>query len=124
MDTAARSITEQPEPYSGVASGSWFCVDFPMPEYEQRLQIWRGSLPAKVKLADDVNLARLAKTLRVSGGSIMNVCVGAASLAYQPGGVISMKHFLRAAKRELQKLGKQYNEDDFPEPTATVVPAA
>jgi len=101
-----------------------YCVDFPMPEYEQRLQIWRGSLPAKVQLADDVNLSKLAKTLRVSGGSIMNVCVGAASLAYQPGGVISMKHFLRAAKRELQKLGKQYNEDDFAEPTATVAPAA
>jgi hypothetical protein len=93
-----------------------FNIDFLMPEYAQRLQIWRTSLPKKVRLADDVDLKMLAKSLRVSGGSIMNVCVGAASLAYEPGGVISMKHFLLAAKRELQKLGQQYNESDFPEP--------
>jgi len=92
-----------------------YSVDFPMPEYTQRLEIWRGSLPASIRLADDVDLPRLAKRLRVSGGSIMNVCVGAASLAYEPGGEIAMKHFLRAAKRELQKLGQQYDENDFAE---------
>jgi ATP-dependent 26S proteasome regulatory subunit len=95
-----------------------------MPEYAQRLKIWHTSLPANIRLAKDVDLSMLAKSLRVSGGSIMNVCVGAASLAYEPGGEISMKHFLRAAKRELQKLGHQYNENDFPEPDAAIVPAA
>jgi len=98
-------------------------IDFPMPEFAQRLEIWRSSLPAKIPLADDVDLSMLARSLRVSGGSIMNVCVGAASLAYEPGGAIAMKHFLRAAKRELQKLGQQYNEKDFAEP-ATIAPAA
>ena len=43
----------------------------------------------------------------------MNVCVGAASLAYEPGGTIAMRHLLHAAKRELQKLGQQYSESDF-----------
>jgi hypothetical protein len=93
-------------------------VEFPMPEYTQRLQIWKGSLPAKIRLDKDVDLQLLAKRLRVSGGSIMNVCVGAASLAYTPGGEIAMKHFVHAAKRELQKLGQQYNENDFVEPGA------
>ena len=92
-----------------------YSVDFPLPEFAQRLEIWRGSLPRKVQLADDVDLQWLAKRLRVSGGSIMNICVGAASLAYKPGGEIAMKHFLRAAKRELQKLGQQYDENDFAE---------
>jgi hypothetical protein len=101
-----------------------YSIDFPMPEYAQRLKIWHTSLPANIRLAKDVDLSMLAKSLRVSGGSIMNVCVGAASLAYEPGGEISMKHFLRAAKRELQKLGHQYNENDFPEPDAAIVPAA
>ena len=101
-----------------------YSIDFPMPEYAQRLKIWQTSLPANIRLGDDVDLAMLAKSLRVSGGSIMNVCVGAASLAYEPGGKIAMKHFLRAAKRELQKLGHQYNENDFPEPDAAIVPAA
>ena len=90
-----------------------FAVEFPMPEYAQRLDIWRSSLPKGIRLSADVDLPKLAKRLRVSGGSIMNVCVGAASLAYRPGGAIAMEHFSRAAKRELQKLGYQYNESDF-----------
>jgi hypothetical protein len=90
-----------------------FAVDFPMPEYAQRLEIWRRSLPAEIRLAGDVDLPLLAKRLRVTGGSIMNICVGAASLAYAPDGAIAMKHLLHAAKRELQKLGQQYNESEF-----------
>jgi SpoVK/Ycf46/Vps4 family AAA+-type ATPase len=90
-----------------------FSIDFPMPEYAQRLEIWRSSLPREIRLADDVDLPILAKRLRVSGGSIMNMCLGAASLAYEPGGAVRMEHFARAAKRELQKLGHQYNESDL-----------
>ena len=90
-----------------------FGIEFPMPEYLQRLEIWRSSLPKEIRLKDDVDLPVLAKRLRVSGGSIMNVCVSAASLAYEPGGAIAMEHFAHAAKRELQKLGHQYNESDF-----------
>ena len=101
-----------------------YSIDFPMPEFAQRLEIWKSSLPSKIQLNDDVDLEMLAQTLRVSGGSIMNVCVGAASLAYEPGGTISMRHFLLAAKRELQKLGVQYNESDFVEPELVNAPAA
>ena len=90
-----------------------FGIEFPMPEYAQRLDIWRSSLPREIRLSEDVDLPLLAKRLRISGGSIMNVCVGAASLAYEPGGTIEMKHFALAATRELQKLGHQYNESDF-----------
>jgi SpoVK/Ycf46/Vps4 family AAA+-type ATPase len=90
-----------------------FGIEFPMPEYVQRLDIWRSSLPREIRLSEDVDLPLLAKRLRISGGSIMNVCVGAASLAYEPGGTIEMKHFALAATRELQKLGHQYNESDF-----------
>jgi hypothetical protein len=35
-----------------------------------------------------------------------------------------MKHFLRAAKRELQKLGQQYNENDFSEGDVATASAA
>jgi hypothetical protein len=90
-----------------------FGIDFLMPEFPERLEIWRSSLPKQIRLAEDVDLTVLAKRLRISGGSIMNVCIGAASLAYAPGGAIRMEHFAHAAKRELQKLGHQYNESDF-----------
>jgi AAA+ superfamily predicted ATPase len=96
-----------------------FGVEFLMPEYAERIQIWRSSLPKALRLADDVDLTVLAKRLRVSGGSIMNVCVGAASLAYAPGAVIGMQHFAHAAKRELEKLGHQYHETDFAPREAT-----
>jgi hypothetical protein len=90
-----------------------FAIEFPMPEYAQRLAIWRSALPKEIRLAEDVDLAALATRLGVSGGSIMNVCVTAASLAYEPGGAIWMRHFALAAKRELQKLGHQYDEAAF-----------
>jgi SpoVK/Ycf46/Vps4 family AAA+-type ATPase len=88
-------------------------IEFPMPDYEERLQIWKRSMPREISLADDVDLALLAKRLRISGGSIMNVCVGAASLAYRPGGAIAMEHLAHAARRELEKLGHQYTASDF-----------
>ena len=88
-------------------------IDFLLPESAQRLEIWRTSLPKEIRLADDVDLTVLAKRLRVSGGSIMNMCVGAAALAYEPGGAIGMKHFAHAAKREMQKLGHQFSDKDF-----------
>jgi AAA+ superfamily predicted ATPase len=90
-----------------------FSIEFVLPEYAQRLAIWRSSLPKEILLAEDVDLPALATRLNVSGGSIMNVCVTAASLAYQPGGAIGMRHFSIAAKRELQKLGYQYDEAAF-----------
>jgi SpoVK/Ycf46/Vps4 family AAA+-type ATPase len=90
-----------------------FAVEFPMPEFAQHLEIWQRTLPREARLAEDVDLPLLARRMRVSGGSIMNVCVGAAALAYEPGGAIAMKHFLHASKRELEKLGQQYNEGDF-----------
>jgi hypothetical protein len=90
-----------------------FSIEFTMPEYAQRLDIWHGSLPKGIVLAEDVDLPALASRLNVSGGSIMNVCVTAASLAYQPGGAIAMRHFSVAAKRELEKLGYQYDESAF-----------
>jgi len=101
-----------------------FSVEFPMPEYAQRLQIWQGSLPKETRLTADVDLPLLARRMRVAGGSIMNVVVSAASLAYEPGGAIAMKHLLHAAKRELEKLGLQYNETDFAPQGNAAAPAA
>ena len=97
-----------------------FLVDFPLLEQAHRLEIWRGALPKEARLAADVDLPALAQRFRLSGGSIVNIALAAASLAYAPGGVIGMKHLLHATKRELQKLGLQYHESDFA-PELTVV---
>ena len=81
-------------------------VDFPFPDAEARLEIWRRTLPALVPLAEDVDLPFLARRFRLSGGNIRNVVVTAAFLAAPDGSAVSMHHFLSAIRREHQKMGK------------------
>ena len=89
-----------------------FIVDFPFPEDEDRLRIWRSVWPAEVPLAADVDLPALARQFRLSGGSIRNVALSAAFLAAEQGQSVCMQHLMRATRRELQKMGRLVNEDD------------
>ncbi|MBI2911174.1 MAG: ATP-binding protein, partial [Chloroflexi bacterium] len=81
-------------------------VDFPLPEEQERLMIWRKVLPARAPLAPDVDLAVLAHRFKISGGNIRNIALGAAFLAAAEAGPLSMDRLLRATKREYQKMGK------------------
>ncbi|MCE5259184.1 MAG: ATP-binding protein [Chloroflexi bacterium] len=90
-----------------------FAIEFPFPNEEARLRIWRQTLPQTVPLATDVTLEELAARFKFSGGSIRNVLQSAAFLAARDGGCIGMSHLLRAARREFQKLGKLVDESQF-----------
>ncbi len=90
-----------------------FTVEFPMPDEEARLAIWRRTLPATAPVADDVDLGELARRYRFSGGSIRNVLLNAAFLAARDGQELTMEHLLWAARREFQKLGKLVDETQF-----------
>jgi SpoVK/Ycf46/Vps4 family AAA+-type ATPase len=81
-------------------------ADFPVPDEAARLAIFQRTLPAALPLAQDVDLPALARRFRLSGGNIRNVCVTAAFLAADDGAAVSMSHFLRAIRREHQKMGK------------------
>jgi SpoVK/Ycf46/Vps4 family AAA+-type ATPase len=83
-----------------------FIVDFPFPEEEDRLRIWRTVWPCEVPLAADVDLAALARQFRLTGGSIRNIALAATFLAAEQGQAVSMRHLMRAARRELQKMGR------------------
>jgi hypothetical protein len=48
-------------------------VYFPLPDAEQRLQLWRGMFDAQGRLAPDVDLGRLAADHALAGGAIANV---------------------------------------------------
>lgn len=48
-------------------------VYFPMPDTDQRLQLWEGALGHRCPLADDVDLVRLAREHELAGGAIANV---------------------------------------------------
>lgn len=81
-------------------------VDFPMPDEEQRAQIWQRMMPLDAEVADDVDLAAF-RHLPLSGGGIANTVLAAAFMGAEDGGVIQMRHLVAAARGELAKSGMQ-----------------
>ena len=90
-----------------------FIVQFPFPNAESRLRIWKGIWPREISLKDDVDLEYLASQFKLSGGNIKNVAVAAAFHAASDGGCVSMAHLLRATRREYQKMDKVLPETEF-----------
>ena len=91
-----------------------FNVVFPLPEEEQRENIWRTIFPDQAP-KEDIDFAFLARKFKFSGGEIKNIVVTAAFLAAEDSGVIGMRHIVRAIQYELRKIGKLCRTDDFGE---------
>ncbi|THF77588.1 ATP-binding protein [Cohnella fermenti] len=81
-------------------------VKFPFPSPEDRARIFASLLPAGAPLGEELDLPFLAQRVEVSGGHIKNIVLAAAFLAASERAPIGMSHMIRAAKEELQKLGK------------------
>jgi len=90
-----------------------FMVDFPFPEEPERLEIWRRTFPAQAPRAEDIDLPFLARKLKITGGNIRNIILIAAFLAAEEHTSISMRHLVRGASYEFQKIGKMIVEGDF-----------
>jgi len=90
-----------------------FIVEFPFPEEEYRLQIWRGVWPKETPLAEDVDLKLMAQKFKLAGGHIRNIALTAAFLAAAQNEYVNMRHLLKATKREFQKMGRLINEAEF-----------
>jgi AAA+ superfamily predicted ATPase len=90
-----------------------FTINFPAPEEPERLEIWRRTFPPEVPRASDLDLAFLARKLKITGGNIRNIVLAAAFLAAEQRTSIAMRHLLQAARYELQKIGKMVLDDDF-----------
>ena len=97
-----------------------FVIDFPFPEPEDRVRIWRLLLPTTAPLAEDLDLEFLAHQFKLSGGAIRNCSLAAAFLAAEDGGVITMEHLVRAVAIEYGKLGRLTLEADFERFHATI----
>ncbi len=83
-----------------------FRVSFPVPDEELREQLWRTHLPTTLPLADDLDLADLARRFQLTGGSVRNCVLRAAFLAAAEGGALSQAHLLRAIRLEYRAAGK------------------
>jgi AAA+ superfamily predicted ATPase len=90
-----------------------FVIDFPFPEAEDRRRIWELLLPAEAPRADDIDLDFLAERFKLSGGAIRNCSLSAAFQAADDGGVIAMRHLVRAVAQEYGKQGRLTLEADF-----------
>ena len=85
----------------------------PVPEEEDRLEIWQRVFPAEAPIEESVDLNFIAKQFKLTGGNIKNIAVTSAFLAAQEGRDISMRHIILATKREYQKMGKLLLEAEF-----------
>ncbi|HYT16559.1 MAG TPA: ATP-binding protein [Burkholderiales bacterium] len=90
-----------------------FIVEFPFPEEDDRLRIWKSVWPKQAPLAQDVDLQGLARQFRLTGGSIRNIALAAAFLAAEEHEAVAMRHVMQATKRELQKMGRLVSDEEY-----------
>ena len=70
-------------------------------------------LPEEAPLGGDLDIDFLATQFKLSGGSIRNCSLSAAFQAADDGGVIEMRHLVRAVALEYGKQGRLTLEADF-----------
>jgi hypothetical protein len=83
-----------------------FRVHFPIPDEEQREQLWRTHLPASLPTAGDLDLGDLARRYPLTGGSVRNCVMRAAFLAAAENAKLGQDHLLRAVRLEYRAAGK------------------
>ncbi|MFD8350240.1 ATP-binding protein [Streptomyces coelicoflavus] len=80
-------------------------VDFPFPDPEQRLALWRHGL-SRVPCADGIDPEPLAREFELAGGSIRSAVVTAAYLAAGRDDTVTADDLLEGARREYRKAGR------------------
>jgi hypothetical protein len=88
-------------------------VDFPMPDDTAREELWRMHLPGTVPQDADIDFGFLARSFRISGGNVRNICLTAAFLAADEDSNVGMTHLIRGVEREYRKLGRLTPETEF-----------
>jgi hypothetical protein len=90
-----------------------FIVEFPFPEEDDRLRIWKTVWPKQAPLTEDVDLPWLSRQFRLTGGNIRNIALAAAFLAAEEHLPVAMRHVTQATKRELQKMGRLVGDQEY-----------
>ncbi|WP_327177123.1 ATP-binding protein [Streptomyces sp. NBC_01335] len=80
-------------------------VDFPFPDVEQRLALWRHSL-SHVPCEPEVDVQPVASVFELAGGSIRSAVVTAAYLAAARDDQVTAADLLEGARREYRKAGR------------------
>ena len=110
-------------------------VEFPFPDEEHRRRIWEVTFPSEAPLGKDLDFGVLAREVRLSGGHIKNIALSASFYAAAEKRTISIEHIALAARREHQKLGREWDakmiareipaaDEQRPSPIGSVQPSA
>jgi AAA+ superfamily predicted ATPase len=94
-------------------------VDFPVPDAEQRLRIWRGLFPAGLAAPPDHELAEVAERFHLTGGVIRNAVVSAAFRTLHADATataVPVRDLVISIGREYQKSGLPITPSEFGEP--------
>ncbi|CAL2090336.1 ATP-binding protein [Tenacibaculum sp. 190524A02b] len=85
-------------------------IEFETPSYEERLELWKKSLPKAIALEETVSIKELAKKYGITGANIMNIVQYACLKTIQGEYATIQKQFLlEGVKREYAKEGKTIN---------------
>lgn len=85
-----------------------FILQFPFPDFAERIEIWRRAFPAQTPTRD-LEYHRLAQ-LQMAGGNIRNMALNAAFSAADAGEAVTMKHVHHAAESEYAKMERQLTD--------------
>ena len=88
-------------------------IEFPFPEADERVALWRGMFPAKTPLRDDVDFGFISSQFRLSGGEIKNIALSAASYAMETNDPVGMAQLLWAIRLEQSKKGRIFIPSDY-----------
>jgi len=89
-------------------------VEFPLPDEDERLAIWKTSFPDTAPLGE-IDFDSLAQRFKFAGGSIRTAALTAAFAAADAGSSLSMAHVMHGIRREYQKLGRIITPAEFGE---------
>lgn len=82
-------------------------IYFPLPRPEERLRLWQQSFPSKARLADDIDLHKIAKDHEFAGGAILNTIRYASLQALaRDSDIILLEDLLQGIRKEYAKTGK------------------
>ncbi|WP_281233221.1 ATP-binding protein [Flavobacterium gelatinilyticum] len=82
-------------------------IEFDVPSYNERLQLWQNNLPKGIKIAEDVNLNELSKKYDITGANIVNIIQYACLRTLEDENEsIKLHHLIQGIKKEYAKEGK------------------
>jgi hypothetical protein len=88
-------------------------IDFPVPDPDQRLALWRLCLAPLLPGDGDLDLPFCAHSFELAGGNIRAIAVTAAYLTAEAGSPLTMRQLIHAVQREYQKLGRLTLASEF-----------